>query len=1272
MGKGNEATTKFKADITELKKEFQEAQNIIRLTNAQFKNSSKDIENWAESADGVGAKIQSLNTIIEQENRKLQSLKSQYDVVCQAQGENSKGAQDLRVKIEYQSAKVKDLNNELSDWKEKQSKIIEKSEKSQTATSQLTAKIEEQKAELAKAKEKYTDLYLEQGKASDETRELKGKIEKLSSELHENEAKMKDAQLAADDLGEEMNDLEGSADTATGSFTILKGALADLLADGIKAVAEGIKDLATESESAYASYAAQTGTALEDMERYEEQMQKLFNSGMGEDMGDIAEAMAQVKQLTGEIDPSKLYSLTDGALTLRDTFDFDIQESMRAVKMLMDQFGVSGEEAFNLIVQGAQNGLNKNGDLLDTINEYGVHYSQLGYSANEFFNSLANGTAAGTFSVDKLGDAMKEFGIRTKDTATSTLEGFQLLGYGVTVSVEELQSRFAAGGETAKQAMSEVVDALYNMDDKVAQNQAGVDLFGTMWEDLGIEGIKALTDVNGNLTKTKDSLQDVKKIKYSDAKSELKALGRTATTEIFEPVVQRALPKIKKGIAWVSENLDDIIPIAKKVGIVLAAAFVTNKIANFTTSLQKIGTMASGLASPFGVATLAAGALTAAIGLAAASQAEWKDHLKDVREEAAKLSEEDQKLVDKINAANDSYKDWKDTKDTALASATKEYDYCDTLAGKLQTLVDHNGHIKDGQEEVVKGITDKLTAATGIKFEFKDGMIQHYEETMEKIDDVIIKQKALAIQNAMGDSYADAYLKKAEQAKNITAAEKSVEAQKKKVAEAEEKVEKARKEQRKQFDHVNGSWWDGDTWAAIGGFQDAKKATAEAEAALQGEQDELKKLEKALGDAEDKYKEYSTTIENYDGLEEAITSGDVNEVKKNLVYFQNNLISAAHGTKKTLTQQVQDAKALYGKAIADFNAGVEGATEEQVEQYRIFVNRANVELAKFNLNSVVNEHQKMKTMTYDELLQHRENTSQTLSELQTLYNNGAEGITLEMVTETEKMVTEINTKAAQMKTDAYNNASGAMDNYSAGIENGKDKVTTSAKNVVSAVNSIFYGNKQPAYESGTVITKELAQGIEDGEQDAIKSAKKVLYNTDGTMKSYSYRDSGLNVVYGFRDGIYDGINSGEATDAATMLGKVTKNALRRFLGINSPSRVAMEIGHFFVEGFNDGITNMSADTEKKIKNFAQSIVSNFQSEISGTDTEFFADLQQKAELAKTHLAPVSTMAGYSDSGNISYDRSTKIVFTQNNSSPKALSNAEIYRRTKNALALVSR
>ncbi len=165
---------------------------------------------------------------------------------------------------------------------------------------------------------------------------------------------------------------------------------------------------------------------------------------------------------------------------MRDTFGYDLQESARAANALMKNFGVTAEEAYNIIAVGAQNGADQNGDLLDTLNEYSAQYSTLGLSADQFVTGLINGAEAGVFSIDKVGDAVKEFNLRAKDGSNTTIEAFQALG----MNADEMTKRFAAGGESAEEAFFEVVNTLNNMDDPIAKNTAAVKLFGTQFEDL--------------------------------------------------------------------------------------------------------------------------------------------------------------------------------------------------------------------------------------------------------------------------------------------------------------------------------------------------------------------------------------------------------------------------------------------------------------------------------------------------------------------------------------------------------------------------------------------------------------------------------------------------------------------------------------------------------------------------------------------------------------------------------------------------------------------
>lgn len=308
-------------------------------------------------------------------------------------------------------------------------------------------------------------------------------------------------------------------------------------AAGAAAIAIGTKAVQASDEykKALNGLRAETGLTDEAVSGFGQSLKNIYANNFGESFEDIADAMGEVRNQTGEVGKA-LEETTTNALMLRDTFGFEVNESVRAAKMLMDQFGVSSEDAYNLIAQGAQNGLDKNGDLLDTINEYGVHFKQLGFSSEEMFNMLANGAAAGTFSVDKLGDSVKEFGIRVKDGTAD--DAFAALG----LSVDKTKRAFLEGGEAGKKAFGDVTKALFAMKDPVQQNQLGVMMFGTMWEDLGKDGVRAMTELTGAVSLGKDALAQINEVKYDDFGSAIQGVGRMLQTNLLMPLGDELLP----------------------------------------------------------------------------------------------------------------------------------------------------------------------------------------------------------------------------------------------------------------------------------------------------------------------------------------------------------------------------------------------------------------------------------------------------------------------------------------------------------------------------------------------------------------------------------------------------------------------------------------------------------------------------------------------------------------------------------------------------------
>lgn len=145
--------------------------------------------------------------------------------------------------------------------------------------------------------------------------------------------------------------MEGAGESLTKSVSV------PMAAAGTAAI-----KFASESQDAYKQFAAATGTATENLGKYQDMINNVYKDNFGESIGDVADAMAKVDQNMSYLDDSALQRCTEYAYTLADTFDVDIGESTRAADSLIKNFGVSAREAFNLMAQGAQNGLDFSGE----------------------------------------------------------------------------------------------------------------------------------------------------------------------------------------------------------------------------------------------------------------------------------------------------------------------------------------------------------------------------------------------------------------------------------------------------------------------------------------------------------------------------------------------------------------------------------------------------------------------------------------------------------------------------------------------------------------------------------------------------------------------------------------------------------------------------------------------------------------------------------------------------------------------------------------------
>lgn len=427
-------------------------------------------------------------------------------------------------------------------------------------------------------------------------------------------------------IGADTSDLEDGISSVKQNLAIVSGTLIEFggkIADAFKGVMDGV----FEAQKSMTKFQNQTGVTTDEMKKYGKEIKDVYKNNWGESLDDVAEQMAIVKQQSGLLGISAsgdIKDITKRALTLKDTFEFEVNESTRAAGSMFQNFGTTAKESFDYIAKGAQEGLNKSDDLLDTINEYSPNFKMIGFNANDMFNILKKGSESGVFTVDKVADSIKEFGIRVKDGSTTSAEAFKTLGF----NADEMFKTFASGGEGSKEAFYKVIDALKNIEDPVKRNQVGVSLFGTMFEDMGEKSILNLGSVENAFKDAGGTIEEIDKNIGKDFQSTWDTIKRTIETDAIKPLGEALLPTLKEVSKIAQEYLPKIseaikgtdpaiiTAIAGIAGLITAIIPVIGVVGTLIPAFEAVGTAISGVVAWVGELGIFStiGAMFAAIG----------------------------------------------------------------------------------------------------------------------------------------------------------------------------------------------------------------------------------------------------------------------------------------------------------------------------------------------------------------------------------------------------------------------------------------------------------------------------------------------------------------------------------------------------------------------------------------------------------------------------------------------------------------------------------
>lgn len=382
------------------------------------------------------------------------------------------------------------------------------------------------------------------------------------------EAKLRaldDAIDTVNDYGDSLSNIEQDgaraekgAKKADGAFSKLSksagGALKVLAGFGAVAAVGGLVAIGTQVvgwTDAMKLASAQTGLMGDELADFKEQAQDVFTANWGDSIDDAAQSMATVERIT-KSSGDELETLTRNAIILRDIFDKDVTESTRAANTMMEQFGISGEEAFDLIAWGLQQTGDPADDLLDTFNEYAGNFKDLGLTADQVMRLIQTGMAGGARNTDDIADATREYGIRLKEGLAGNEDwrtAFLKLGKDAGGVLADLEGGYADGAD----ALQFTLDMMRAMDDPIARNALGVELFGTKFEDMGFEAFQAMSLAGGAIEDAEGAMDSIDATMSAGFIPAMKTASRVISVflskgadKLFISLSKRLSPSIKQ------------------------------------------------------------------------------------------------------------------------------------------------------------------------------------------------------------------------------------------------------------------------------------------------------------------------------------------------------------------------------------------------------------------------------------------------------------------------------------------------------------------------------------------------------------------------------------------------------------------------------------------------------------------------------------------------------------------------------------------------------
>lgn len=1221
----------FKQNVTSCNKALSSLKSELGLVEAQYEGQQNSLEALTKKHSVLSRMLEEQKAKQEETVKGLEHARGEYEKV-------EKGIETLNKEQESHKKRLEELQQEYQDATNRMEKMTEAGNASEQSMKKQQSVVDALSKELQEEKETLKEVEAAIKKGNQNYQTASNRVKDWETKLNTAERQVIKATAAVKNNAKYLNEAERSTDKCAKSIdeygkqvkeaekvtvdfgTAVKANIANTVTDAFKDGAVNAVKSTMDIESAQKQLQASTGATATEMNRYKQVMEELHSNNYGNDINDVAQSMALVKQYTGEVDPSKLKELTENGIAMRDVFDMDLSETIRGVDVLIGEMGLDAEEAFDLMAKGAQKGLDKSGELADNLAEYGSLYQQAGFSAKEMFAIMQNGLDSGAYSLDKVNDFVKEFSISLADgRIEESLDQF-------SSKTQTLFKQWKSGKATSKDVFKSVINDLATATNKQEMLTLASNTWSALGEDNAMDIITSLNEVNHTYDDVKGTMEEIKEIKYDTLESRFQSLGKKFQKEVGVPIAEKALPAIETGLDFVIDNMDLLISI---MGGVAAGAVAFKTVSAATTVLQSATEGATIAQTIFNTVCKAnpIGLVVAALGAGVTALSIYGNHAIKVSKEVEKMADVNRKVCDSANEVSESAEELKTNYGEAAEEMAAQGEYIQRLTKKIENLAGKTTRSNE-ETEVMQGYIAELNSLVpglNLAYDEQASKLNMTNEAMEEYTNNSRKQ--LELNAAM--EYAQELIKKRTE----------LEIERIKLEKEYGDLKSKTNEYTKEENAVLTTNIDGIvTWTTMKREErkEYEKLTEEQKKNTEAQEENKKKQEELQ--------------EETNAVKELL--GDYG-VKWGEVTAKANENTEATNTNTEAQTAAAESNAIAAQTIADTYTGMQQKVSEVLDsQMNMF--------EKFNAGTEISSQQLLENMQsqIDGVSNWADNMALLADRgvkqgiIDKLAEMGPQGSTYvqafaSMTDEQLKQANEMWTKSLDMKAGVDTSVQGMIEQYTVSLNGGKDRISSimteyganTVQGLVAGIsangNEVQEATKKVADAAGGGYKNEmeinspskkmkrygkytiegLTTGIEDNEKEPVKAVKKVADEIEDTAKKELGKKKFISIGKNVPEGLADGIKSGRSTVEKAMasitkkvkttnlntrtlynegknvsaglakgiragesevihaVSRVCASAVseaRRKLDIHSPSKVFETLGGYTAEGFGVG------------------------------------------------------------------------------------------------------